>query len=183
VDLVVNNAGFAASSPLVDTPVEEWDRLHDVLARGAFLVSRAAARVMIASGIGGDIVYVASKNAIAAGPKNVAYASAKADQAHQVRLLAAELGEHGIRVNGVNPDGVVEGSGIFSGEWRNERAAAYGIEPDELAGFYADRTLLGRSVLPSHVADAVVALTSGALSRTTGLLVPVDGGVSAAFLR
>jgi rhamnulose-1-phosphate aldolase/alcohol dehydrogenase len=183
VDLVVNNAGFAASSPLVDTPVAEWDRLHEVLARGAFLVSRAAARMMIASGTGGDIVYVVSKNAIAAGPKNVAYSSAKADQAHQVRLLAAELGEHGIRVNGVNPDGVVEGSGIFSGEWRNERAAAYGIEPDQLARFYADRTLLGRSVLPSHVADAVVALTSGALSRTTGVLVPVDGGVAAAFLR
>jgi rhamnulose-1-phosphate aldolase/alcohol dehydrogenase len=183
VDLVVNNAGLAASSPLVDTPVTEWDRLHEVLARGAFLVSRAAARMMVASGTGGDIVYVVSKNAIAAGPKNVAYSSAKADQAHQVRLLAAELGEHGIRVNGVNPDGVVEGSGIFSGEWRNERAAAYGIEPDDLARFYADRTLLGRSVLPSHVADAVVALTSGAFSRTTGVLVPVDGGVAAAFLR
>jgi NAD(P)-dependent dehydrogenase (short-subunit alcohol dehydrogenase family) len=183
VDLVVNNAGFAASSPLVDTPVEEWELLHAVLARGAFLVSRAAARMMIASGNGGDIVYVVSKNAIAAGPKNVAYGSAKADQAQQVRLLAAELGEHGIRVNGVNPDGVIEGSGIFSGAWRDERAAAYGVEPDQLARFYADRTLLRRQVLPGHVADAVVALTTGGLSRTTGLLVPVDGGVASAFLR
>jgi rhamnulose-1-phosphate aldolase/alcohol dehydrogenase len=183
VDLVVNNAGFAASSPLVNTSVEEWDRLHEVLARGAFLVSRAAARMMIASGAGGDIVYIVSKNAVAAGPKNIAYGSAKADQAQQVRLLAVELGEHGIRVNGVNPDGVVEGSGIFSGEWRDERAAAYGVEPDQLARFYADRTLLRRQVLPSHVAHAVVALTAGGLSRTTGMLVPVDGGVASAFLR
>ena len=183
VDLVVNNAGFATSSALVDTSLEEWDRLHAVLARGSFLVSRAAARMMIASGTGGDIVYVVSKNAIAASPKNVAYASAKADQAQQVRLLAAELGEHGIRVNGVNPDGVVEGSGIFTGEWRAARAAAYGVEPAQLGQFYADRTLLGREVLPSHVADAVAVLTTGALSRTTGLLVPVDGGVASAFLR
>jgi NAD(P)-dependent dehydrogenase (short-subunit alcohol dehydrogenase family) len=183
VDLVVNNAGFAASSALVDTSVEEWDRLHDVLARGAFLVSRAAARMMVAAGTGGDIVYVVSKNAVTAGPKNVAYGAAKADQAHQVRLLAAELGEHGIRVNGVNPDGVVEGSGIFTGAWREERAAAYGVAPDELARYYAQRTLLGHAVLPSHVADAVAALTTGALSRTTGLIVPVDGGVTTGFLR
>ena len=154
-----------------------------MLARGAFLVSRAAARMMIASGLGGDIVYVVSKNAVAASPKNVAYGAAKADQAQQVRLLAAELGEHGIRVNGVNPDGVVEGSGIFTGEWRDERAAAHGVEPDQLARFYAERTLLGEAVLPRHVADAVVVLTSGALSRTTGLLIPVDGGVASAFLR
>jgi rhamnulose-1-phosphate aldolase/alcohol dehydrogenase len=183
VDLVVNNAGFAASSAVVDTPVEEWDRLHAVLARGAFLVSRSAARMMIAAGTGGDIVYVVSKNAVVSGPKNVAYGAAKADQAHQVRLLAAEFGEHGIRVNGVNPDGVVEGSGIFAGEWRAERAAAYGVEPEELGSFYASRTLLRREVLPSHVADAVAALTSGGLSRTTGLIVPVDSGVASAFLR
>ena len=183
VDLVVNNAGFATSSALVDTPVEEWDRLHEVLARGSFLVSRAAARMMIASGIGGDIVYVVSKNAVTASPKNVAYGAAKADQAQQVRLLAAELGEHGIRVNGVNPDGVVEGSGIFTGEWRHERAAAHGVEPDQLGRFYAERTLLGEEVLPRHVADAVVVLTAGALSRTTGLLIPVDGGIASAFLR
>jgi NAD(P)-dependent dehydrogenase (short-subunit alcohol dehydrogenase family) len=183
VDLVVNNAGLAASSALVDTSVEQWDRLHDVLARGAFLVSRAGARMMIASGMGGDIVYVVSKNAITASPKNVAYGSAKADQAQQVRLLAAELGAHGIRVNGVNPDGVVEGSGIFTGEWRDDRAAAHGVEPDQLSRFYAQRTLLGEAVLPSHVADAVVVLTAGALSRTTGLLIPVDGGIASAFLR
>jgi rhamnulose-1-phosphate aldolase/alcohol dehydrogenase len=183
VDLVVNNAGFARSNSLADTTVEEWDRLHAVLARGAFLVSRAAARMMTSAGIGGDIVYVVSKNAIVAGPENVAYGAAKADQAHQVRLLAAELGPVGIRVNGVNPDGVVEGSGIFDGAWREARAAAYGVAPEHLGDFYASRTLLGRGVVPEHVADAVVALVGGALSRTTGLLVPVDGGVAAAFLR
>jgi NAD(P)-dependent dehydrogenase (short-subunit alcohol dehydrogenase family) len=163
--------------------VGDWDRLHAVLARGAFLVSREAARMLLASRMGGDIVYVVSKNAVAAGPENVAYSAAKADQAHQVRLLAAELGPHGIRVNGVNPDGVVEGSGIFTGAWRDDRASAYGVEPDRLGEFYAGRTLLGREVLPRHVADAVVALTDGSLSRTTGLLVPVDGGVTSAFLR
>jgi len=183
VDITVNNAGFASSAALVDTSVHEWDRLHAVLARGAFLVSRAAANMMIDAGVGGDIVYVVSKNAIAAGPQNVAYGAAKADQAQQVRLLAAELGTHGIRVNGVNPDAVLEGSGIFHGGWREERAAAYGIEPERLGQYYADRTLLGLEVLPRHVADAVLVLVAGALSRTTGLLLPVDGGIASAFLR
>jgi NAD(P)-dependent dehydrogenase (short-subunit alcohol dehydrogenase family) len=183
IDLVVNNAGLAASASLVDTTADTWDRLHDVLARGSFLVSRAAARTMVGAGMGGDIVYVVSKNAVVAGPSNVAYGAAKADQAHQVRLLAAELGEHGIRVNGVNPDGVVQGSGIFDSEWRAQRAAAYGVAPDELGNYYAGRTLLGREVLPEHVADAVLALVAGRLSRTTGLIVPVDGGVASAFLR
>jgi rhamnulose-1-phosphate aldolase/alcohol dehydrogenase len=183
VDLVVNNAGLARSNALVDTSLDEWEHLHAVLARGSFLVSRAAARMMTSAGTGGDIVYVVSKNAIVAGPENVAYGAAKADQAHQVRLLAAELGQFGIRVNGVNPDGVVEGSGIFDGAWRQARAAAYGVAPEDLGDFYASRTLLGQGVVPEHVADAVVALVGGALSRTTGLLVPVDGGVAAAFLR
>ncbi|GMU78916.1 MAG: rhamnulose-1-phosphate aldolase [Acidimicrobiia bacterium] len=183
VDLVVNNAGLAASAPLVETTTEVWDRLHGVMARGSFVVSRAAARMMIDAGVGGDIVYIASKNAIVAGPSNVAYSAAKADQAHQVRLLAAELGAHGIRVNGVNPDGVVQGSGIFDSEWRSQRAAAYGVEPEALGDYYASRTLLRREVEPRHVADAVLALVDGRLSRTTGLLVPVDGGIAAAFLR
>jgi rhamnulose-1-phosphate aldolase/alcohol dehydrogenase len=183
VDIVVNNAGFATAAALVDTTVDDWDRLHDVLARGSFLVSRAAARMMISQGGGGDIVYVVSKNAIVAGPGNVAYSAAKADQAHQVRLLAAELGPHGIRVNGINPDGVVEGSGIFDGAWREQRAAAYGVAPDELGRFYASRTLLGAEVTPEHVAEAVLVLTSGSLARTTGLVIPVDGGVASAFLR
>lgn len=117
VDLVVNNAGISISKPLLETTAKDWDLQHDIMARGSFLVSREAARVMIAQELGGDLVYIASKNAVFAGPNNVAYSATKADQAHQVRLLAAELGGHGIRVNGVNPDGVVRGSGIFAGGW------------------------------------------------------------------
>ena len=183
VDLVVNNAGLSISRPLLDTTAADWDVQHAVMARGSFLVSRQAARLMTAQRMGGDIIYICSKNAVFAGPSNVAYGAAKADQAHQVRLLAAELGEHGIRVNGINPDGVVRGSGIFAGGWGASRAAVYGVPEEELGAFYAQRTLLKREVLPDHVAAAVIALTAGELPLTTGLLVPVDGGVAAAFLR
>ncbi|MFY0510807.1 bifunctional aldolase/short-chain dehydrogenase [Streptomyces anulatus] len=183
VDLVVNNAGISISKPLAETTVRDWDLQHAIMARGSFLVSREAARVMRAQGIGGDLVYIASKNAVFAGPNNVAYSAAKADQAHQVRLLAAELGEDGIRVNGVNPDGVVRGSGIFAGGWGAQRAATYGIEEEKLGEFYARRTLLKREVLPEHVANAVFALTGGDLTHTTGLHIPVDAGVAGAFLR
>ncbi|MFF6641442.1 bifunctional aldolase/short-chain dehydrogenase [Streptomyces althioticus] len=183
VDLVVNNAGISISKPLLETSAKDWDHQHAIMARGSFLVSREAARVMTAQRLGGDIVYIASKNAVFAGPNNIAYSAAKADQAHQVRLLAAELGEHGIRVNGVNPDGVVRGSGIFAGGWGAQRAAVYGVPEEKLGEFYAQRTLLKREVLPEHVANAVFALTGGDLTHTTGLHVPVDAGVAAAFLR
>ncbi|WP_132123253.1 bifunctional aldolase/short-chain dehydrogenase [Actinocrispum wychmicini] len=183
VDLVVNNAGLSISKPLLETTERDWDVQHDVMAKGSFLVSRAAAKAMVAQGIGGDIVYISSKNSVFAGPNNIAYSAAKADQAHQVRLLAAELGEHGIRVNGVNPDGVVRGSGIFAGGWGAQRAAVYGVPEEELGAFYAKRTILKREVLPEHVAAAVFALTAGDLTHTTGLHVPVDAGVAAAFLR
>ena len=183
VDLVVNNAGLSISKPLLETTVEDWDLQHDVMARGSFLVSRAAAAVLLAQGLGGDIVYISSKNSLFAGPNNVAYGATKADQAHQVRLLATELGPHGIRVNGINPDGVVRGSGIFAGGWGAERAKVYGVEEEDLGAYYAKRTLLGKEVLPEHVAAAVFALTAGDLAQTTGLHVPVDSGVAAAFLR
>ncbi|MGW4490708.1 bifunctional aldolase/short-chain dehydrogenase [Streptomyces sp. NPDC004376] len=183
VDLVVNSAGISVSKPLLDTTVRDWDLQHDIMARGSFLVSREAARVMTEQQLGGDIVYITSKNAVFAGPNNIAYSAAKADQAHQVRLLAAELGAHGIRVNGVNPDGVVRGSGIFAGGWGAQRAATYGIEEEKLGEFYAQRTLLKREVLPEHVANAVFALTGGDLTHTTGAHIPVDAGVAAAFLR
>ncbi|RPK37844.1 bifunctional aldolase/short-chain dehydrogenase [Streptomyces sp. NBC_01260] len=183
VDLVVNNAGISISKPLLETTARDWDLQHDIMARGSFLVSREAARVMRAQGLGGDIVYITSKNAVFAGPNNIAYSATKADQAHQVRLLAAELGEHGIRVNGINPDGVVRGSGIFAAGWGAQRAATYGIEEEKLGEFYAQRTLLKREVLPEHVANAVFALTGGDLTHTTGLHIPVDAGVAAAFLR
>jgi rhamnulose-1-phosphate aldolase/alcohol dehydrogenase len=183
VDLVVNNAGLSLSKPLLETTVADWDLQHDVMAKGSFLVSREAARAMIAQDLGGDIIYISSKNSVFAGPNNIAYSAVKADQAHQVRLLAAELGGHGIRVNGINPDGVVRGSGIFAGGWGAKRAEVYGVKEEDLGAYYAKRTLLGREVLPEHVADAVFALTGGDLSQTTGLHVPVDSGVAAAFLR
>ncbi|MBV9920706.1 MAG: bifunctional aldolase/short-chain dehydrogenase [Pseudonocardia sp.] len=183
VDLVVNNAGLSISKSLLETSVRDWDLQHDVMAKGSFLVARAAAKSMIAQGMGGDIVYISSKNSLFAGPNNVAYGAAKADQAHQVRLLAAELGQHGIRVNGINPDGVVRGSGIFAGGWGAQRAAVYGVPEEELGAYYAKRTLLGHEVLPEHVAAAVFALTAGDLAQTTGLHIPVDSGVAAAFLR
>jgi rhamnulose-1-phosphate aldolase/alcohol dehydrogenase len=183
LDLVVNNAGLSLSKPLLETTAADWDLQHDVMAKGSFLVSREAARLMVAQRMGGDIVYIASKNSVFAGPNNIAYSATKADQAHQVRLLAAELGEHGIRVNGVNPDGVVRGSGIFAGGWGAERAAVYGVEEAKLGEYYAGRTLLKREVLPSSVADAVYALVGPDLGLTTGVHIPVDSGNPQGFLR
>jgi rhamnulose-1-phosphate aldolase/alcohol dehydrogenase len=183
LDLVVNNAGLSLSKSLLDTTVADWDLQHNVMAKGSFLVSRTAAAVLIEQGLGGDIVYISSKNSVFAGPNNIAYSATKADQAHQVRLLAAELGGHGVRVNGINPDGVVQGSGIFSSGWGANRAAVYGVDEKDLGAFYAQRTLLKREVLPDHVANAVYALVGPDLTQTTGLHIPVDAGVAAAFLR
>ena len=183
VDLVVNNAGLSISKPLLETTEKDWDLQHNVMAKGSFLMSQAAARVLIEQDMGGDIIYISSKNSVFAGPNNIAYSATKADQAHQVRLLAAELGGYGVRVNGINPDGVVRGSGIFAGGWGAKRAAVYGVPEEELGAYYAQRTLLKREVLPENVANAVFALCTADFSHTTGLHVPVDAGVAAAFLR
>ena len=183
VDLVVNNAGLSLSKPLLETTEKDWDLQHDVMAKGSFLVSKTAAKILIDQKLGGDIVYISSKNSVFAGPNNIAYSATKADQAHQVRLLAVELGEHGIRVNGINPDGVVRGSGIFASGWGANRAATYGVKEEDLGQYYANRTILRREVIPENVADAVYVLTGPDLSRTTGLHIPVDSGVAAAFLR
>lgn len=183
LDLVVNNAGLSLSKSLFDTTVADWDLQHNVMAKGSFLVSKAAARVLVDQKLGGDIIYISSKNSVFAGPNNIAYSATKADQAHQVRLLAAELGEHGIKVNGINPDGVVRGSGIFASGWGANRAKTYGIEEEDLGKFYAQRTILKREVVPENVANAVFALCTSDFSHTTGLHVPVDAGVAAAFLR
>jgi rhamnulose-1-phosphate aldolase/alcohol dehydrogenase len=183
LDLVVNNAGLSLSKSLLETTAADWDLQHDVMAKGSFLVSKAAARVLIDQGLGGDVIYISSKNSVFAGPNNIAYSATKADQAHQVRLLAAELGEYGVKVNGVNPDGVVQGSGIFASGWGANRAAVYGVEEKDLGKFYAQRTLLKREVLPENIANAVFVLCGPDLSHTTGLHVPVDAGVAAAFLR
>ena len=183
LDIVVNNAGLSLSKSLLETTVADWDLQHNVMAKGSFLVSRAAAKVLIAQKLGGDIVYISSKNSVFAGPNNIAYSATKADQAHQVRLLAAELGEYGVKVNGINPDGVVRGSGIFAGGWGAKRAAVYGVPEEDLGKYYAQRTLLKREVLPENVANAVFVLCTSDLSHTTGLHIPVDAGVAAAFLR
>jgi rhamnulose-1-phosphate aldolase/alcohol dehydrogenase len=183
VDILVNNAGLSISKPLLETTEKDWDIQSDVMAKGSFLASQAAVQVMKDQGTGGDIVYIVSKNAVFAGPNNVAYGAAKANQAHQVRLLAAELGEMGIRVNGINPDGVVRGSKIFAGGWGAQRAAVYGVKEEELGAYYAGRTLLKLEVLPESIAAAVFALLSGDLGLTTGAHIPVDSGVAAAFLR
>jgi len=183
LDLVVNNAGLSLSKSLLETTVADWDLQHNVMAKGSFLVSRAAAKVLIDQKLGGDIIYISSKNSVFAGPNNIAYSATKADQAHQVRLLAAELGEYGVKVNGINPDGVVRGSGIFAGGWGAKRAAVYGVNEEDLGKYYAQRTLLKREVLPENVANAVFVLCTSDLSHTTGLHIPVDAGVAAAFLR
>jgi rhamnulose-1-phosphate aldolase/alcohol dehydrogenase len=183
LDLVVNNAGLSLSKSLLETTVADWDLQHNVMAKGSFLVSRAAAKVLIDQKLGGDIIYISSKNSVFAGPNNIAYSATKADQAHQVRLLAAELGEYGVKVNGINPDGVVRGSGIFAGGWGAKRAAVYGVDEQDLGKYYAQRTLLKREVLPENVANAVFVLCTSDLSHTTGLHIPVDAGVAAAFLR
>jgi rhamnulose-1-phosphate aldolase/alcohol dehydrogenase len=183
IDIVVNNAGLSLSKSLLETTAADWDLQHNVMARGSFLVSRAAARALIDQKLGGDIIYISSKNSVFAGPNNIAYSATKADQAHQVRLLAAELGEHGVKVNGINPDGVVRGSGIFAGGWGAKRAAVYGVPEEELGKYYAQRTLLKREVLPENIANAAFALCTSDFSHTTGLHVPVDAGVAAAFLR
>ncbi|GAA4179359.1 bifunctional aldolase/short-chain dehydrogenase [Gryllotalpicola koreensis] len=183
LDIVVNNAGLSLSKSLLETTVADWDLQHNVMAKGSFLVSRASAKALIDQKLGGDIIYISSKNSVFAGPNNIAYSATKADQAHQVRLLAAELGEHGVKVNGINPDGVVRGSGIFAGGWGAKRAAVYGVPEEKLGEYYAQRTLLKREVLPEHVANAVFVLCTGDLDHTTGLHIPVDAGVAAAFLR
>lgn len=183
VDIVVNNAGVSLSKPLLETTEADWDFQHDIMAKGSFLVSREAARILISQEMGGDVIYISSKNSVFAGPNNVAYSATKADQAHQVRLLAVELGEYGIRVNGINPDGVVRGSGLFASGWGANRAKTYGVKEEDLGAYYAQRTILKKEVLPENVADAVSVLTGADMRLTTGVHIPVDSGVAAAFLR
>jgi NAD(P)-dependent dehydrogenase (short-subunit alcohol dehydrogenase family) len=138
---------------------------------------------MIAQGFGGDIINIASKNAVVAGPKNVGYGSAKAAQLHMSRLLAAELGEHKIRVNSVNPDAVIADSKIWQSGWAEDRAKAYGVKPEDLPKFYADRTLLREVLYPADVANGVYAFVCGLLNKSTGNVINVDGGLPAAFPR
>ena len=184
VDVVVSNAGLASSAPIEETSVEMWDKNHAVLAKGYFLVSREAFRIMKEQGVGGSLVFVASKNALAAGKNASAYSSAKAAELHLARCLAEEGGSERIRVNTVNPDAVLSGSKIWGSSWREERAAAYGIEPEELEEHYRQRNVLKVNVLPENIAEAVMHFASEARSsRSTGNVLNVDGGVKDAYPR
>jgi rhamnulose-1-phosphate aldolase/alcohol dehydrogenase len=184
VDVVVSNAGLASSAPIEETSVEMWDKNHAVLAKGYFLVSREAFRLIKEQGMGGSLIFVASKNAMAAGKNASAYSSAKAAELHLARCLAEEGGSERIRVNTVNPDAVLQGSRIWGSSWREERAAAYSIEPDELEEHYRQRNVLKLNVLPENIAEAVLHFASEARSsRSTGNVLNVDGGVKDAYPR
>jgi rhamnulose-1-phosphate aldolase/alcohol dehydrogenase len=184
VDIVVSNAGVASSAPVVETTLAEWNRNHAILGTGYFLVGREAFKVMGAQDSGGSIVFVASKNALVAGKNAAAYSSAKAAELHLARCLAEEGGASGIRVNTVNPDAVLQGSRIWGSTWREERAASYGIEPDELEEHYRQRTTLKVNIFPEDIAQAVLHFASPARSgKSTGNVLNVDGGVPAAYPR
>ncbi len=183
VDIVVNNAGISISKSIGDHTIGDWDKLYDILVKGQFLVSQQAVQVMKKQKTGGDLINIVSKNALVAGPNNAGYGSAKAAQAHLSRLLAAELGADNIRVNTVNPDAVISDSNIWAGGWAEGRAKAYGITVEELPAYYAKRTLLGQVILPQDIANACFAFVGGLLSKSTGNVLNVDGGIAMAFLR
>ncbi|MHB1922564.1 MAG: bifunctional aldolase/short-chain dehydrogenase [Chitinophagaceae bacterium] len=183
VDIIVNNAGISISKPIMDHSPQDWDKLYDILVKGQFFISKAGVGIMRKQGFGGDIVNIVSKNSIVAGPNNAGYGSAKAAQAHLSRLLAAELGPDKIRVNMVNPDAVISDSNIWSGGWAEGRAKAYGITVEELPSYYAKRTLMNEVILPNDIANACFALVGGLLDKSTGNVLNVDGGISAAFVR
>ncbi|HZC19514.1 MAG TPA: bifunctional aldolase/short-chain dehydrogenase [Rubrobacteraceae bacterium] len=184
VDAVVSNAGLASGAPIEETSVELWDRDYSVLAKGYFLVAREAFKVLKEQNIGGSLIFVASKNALAAGKNASAYSTAKAAELHLARCLAEEGGAYGIRVNTVNPDAVLQGSKIWDSSWREERAQAYGIDSDELEEHYRQRTTLKVNIFPEDVAEAVLFFASFDRSpKTTGNVLNVDGGVKEAYPR
>jgi NAD(P)-dependent dehydrogenase (short-subunit alcohol dehydrogenase family) len=183
LDILVASAGLATSAPLTETTVAEWERNFAVLARGYFLAAREAFRVLIEQRRGGSVVFVGSKNALVAGANAAAYSSAKAASLHLARCLAEEGGPHGIRVNTVNPDAVIAGSSIWSSDWKAERANTYGVTEDDLQTFYRGRTKLGVDVYPEDVAEAIAFLAGPRAAKSTGNVVNVDGGVTAAYPR
>jgi len=183
VDVVVNNAGLASSAPFDETTLDDWNLNHNVLTTGYFLVAREAFKVMKSQGIGGSMVFVGSKNSVYAGKNAAAYSTAKAAELHLARCIAAEGGDYGIRVNTVLPDAVLQGSAIWNSTWRAERAAAYGIAPDQLEAYYQKRTVLGVNITPADIAESIAFLASSRSAKTTGCMITVDGGVAAAFSR
>ena len=182
LDIVVHSAGLAISKPLEETTEANWNILQEVLVKGQFLLSRAAAKIMRKQNLGGNIVNIVSKNGLVSGPNNVGYGTAKASQMHMSRLLAAELATDQIRVNTVNPDGVIIGSKIWKGDWAEGRAKAYGISIKELPEFYAKRNILNKIILPEDIANGVYAFLA-ILDKSTGNIINVDGGVPNAFVR
>lgn len=183
VDIAVNNAGIATSAPIEDTTLDAWNRNQSILSTGYFLVARESFRTMKRQGTGGNLVFVCSKNSVAAGKNAAAYSAAKAAELHLARCLAEEGGAAGIRVNSVLPDGVLAGSSIWDGKWRAERAATYGIEPDKLEEHYRNRTTLKVNVVPEDIAEAVLFFVGPSASKTTGGALTVDGGVPTAYVR
>lgn len=182
VDIIVHSAGLAISKPLADTTISDWELLQNVLVKGQFNLAKAGVATLRKQNLGGDIVNIASKNGLVSGPNNVGYGTAKAAQQHMTRLLAAELGSEKIRVNTVNPDGVIIGSKIWEGSWAEGRAKAYGISVSELPSFYAKRNLMNEIIRPEDIANAVFALTA-ILDKSTGNIINVDGGMANAFVR
>jgi NAD(P)-dependent dehydrogenase (short-subunit alcohol dehydrogenase family) len=183
LDILVASAGLASSASITETTVAAWDANFAVLSRGYFLAGREAFRVLLEQGRGGSIVFVGSKNALVAGANAAAYSSAKAASLHLARCLAEEGGAHGIRVNTVNPDAIIEGSGIWSSDWKAERASTYGIDEDDLEAFYRGRTKLGVNVYAEDVAEAIAFLAGPRSAKSTGNVLNVDGGVTAAYPR
>ena len=183
LDILVASAGLATSAPVTETTLEEWELNYAVLARGYFLAAREAFRVLIEQARGGSVVFVGSKNALVAGTNAAAYSSAKAASLHLARCLAEEGGPHGIRVNTVNPDAVIQGSSIWSSDWKAERASTYGVSEDALQTFYRERTKLGVSVYPEDVAEAIAFFAGPRSTKSTGNVINVDGGVTAAYPR
>jgi rhamnulose-1-phosphate aldolase/alcohol dehydrogenase len=183
VDIVVNCAGLSISKPILEHTEQDWDILYDVLVKGQFLVTQAGVAIMRKQGIGGDVLNIVSKNGLVSGPNNAAYGSAKAAQLHLSRLNAAELGADQIRVNVVNPDAVISDSKIWEGAWAEGRAKAYGVAVAELPAYYAKRTLLNEIILPEDIANACFVFVGGLMSKSTGNMLNVDGGVAMAFVR
>jgi NAD(P)-dependent dehydrogenase (short-subunit alcohol dehydrogenase family) len=183
LDILVNCAGLSISKSIEDHTEADWDLLYDVLVKGQFLATQEAVSIMRKQEKGGDIINIVSKNALVSGPNNAGYGSAKAAQLHLSRLNAAELGKDGIRVNVVNPDAVIADSKIWEGGWAEGRAKAYGVSVDQLPEFYAKRTLLNEVILPEDIAHGCFALVSGLLSKSTGNMINVDGGIPNAFAR
>jgi rhamnulose-1-phosphate aldolase/alcohol dehydrogenase len=183
LDIVVCSAGVASAAPVTETSIDEWNRIHDILSRGYFLTAREAFRTLIKQGHGGSLIFVGSKNALVAGANASAYSSAKAASLHLARVLADEGGAHGIRVNTVNPDAVLEGSGIWSSDWKTARAIAYNVSEDDLPSYYRERSVLHVNVYPEDIAEAIAFLAGPRALKSTGNVLNVDAGISAAYPR